>query len=278
MTPSGLPGLDPNLDGKTRQAVIAALTSVSDPAQLQGFAASIAADFPVSAALLWSKAAALVAQHPAPIAQPAADSTLPGPAAPAVQVPPPGLSWRMASNADVARDGAQSVYQRLLSQPVGTQIQQMLNGRPWQFRVISKLTDPGLTKYDRDVKGWIGSPPGQLAPAPGPFASAPRPAGPMPIAMAPHPTAAVPAHFAPTPAHVPPITTNKQVQAGLNALGYHGADGRLLVDDGGIGPNSQAAVRKFQSDHGLTVDGIPGPVTRGALAAALAAMGLGVAA
>ena len=35
--------------------------------------------------------------------------------------------------------------------------------------------------------------------------------------------------------------------------------------DGKFGANTQAAVQKFQSDHGLTVDGIVGPETAAAL-------------
>jgi murein L,D-transpeptidase YcbB/YkuD len=273
VTPSGIPSLDPGMDATTRQAVIAALTSVNDPAQLQGFASSIAGDYPLSAALLWAKAAAIVANHPAPVsveqAAPPRGVIAPGPAAqPVVQVSPQGYSWRLASNADVARDGVQSRYQSLMSSPIGTQIQEMHNGRAWQFRVISKTTDPGLTTYARDVKGWIGTPYGQLAPAPAPTSMA----APAPAHHA--PPASVPAAYHPGPTRAPvPVTTNPQVQSALTQLGY----GPLKVD-GIIGPASQAAVKKFQADHGLKVDGIPGPVTKTALATALAQKGLGVAA
>ena len=279
LAPATIPTLDPTLDPQTRQAVIAALTSVNDPAALQGFASNLAADHPISASLLWSKAAALIAQHPPPVsvehAAPPPGVITPGPAVqPAVQQPPQGYSWTLASNADVARDGVQGRYQSLMSSPVGTQIVESHNGRVWQFRVISKATDPGLTAYARDVKGWIGAPVGQLAP--GPLAQAAPPPHRM---VSPAAASTVPASYAPSSSRAPvPVVTPKQIQAALNQLGYHGANGAALVVDGSIGPNSQAAVRAFQSDHGLKVDGIPGPVTKTALASALAQKGLGVAA
>lgn len=48
----------------------------------------------------------------------------------------------------------------------------------------------------------------------------------------------------------------KAIQNKLNRLGYGPLD-----EDGQDGPNTQAAVRKFQSDKGLQVDGIAGPIT-----------------
>lgn len=51
----------------------------------------------------------------------------------------------------------------------------------------------------------------------------------------------------------------------LHALGYY--DGRL---DDVFGPGTEAAVMEFQRRNGLTVDGIAGPVTLKAIAAALA--------
>jgi hypothetical protein len=296
VTPEHLPALDGNLDARTRQAVIAMLTSETDPAKLQGFAGAIAGHFPLSAALLWAKAAAEVAQHPPPIAPPPAVVVpTPGPAppgptpivpaptpAPVAVAPPSGYTWRLATDADVTRDGAVGAYQSLLSSPIGTQIQRVLNGRAWQFRVISKATDPGLTTYARDVKGWVGTPIGQLpapvpTPTPTPFVPSVVPSAPSAVVAPPSPRI-IPGGFAPVPATPSPVVTNQQVQMALNVLGYTGANGAPLKVDGIIGPQSQGAVRKFQADHSLKVDAIPGPITKSALSSALAQKGLSIAA
>jgi peptidoglycan hydrolase-like protein with peptidoglycan-binding domain len=42
-----------------------------------------------------------------------------------------------------------------------------------------------------------------------------------------------------------------------------------LVADGKLGPKSQQAIKAFQSAHGLTADGIAGPLTQGQLRAYL---------
>lgn len=55
----------------------------------------------------------------------------------------------------------------------------------------------------------------------------------------------------------------RQVQVDLQNLGYD------LKADGVFGPITEARVRSFQGDHGLTVDGIVGPQTHGALSVAL---------
>lgn len=52
-----------------------------------------------------------------------------------------------------------------------------------------------------------------------------------------------------------------RVQKGLNRKGYG------LVEDGILGAMTFAAVKDFQSKHGLLVDGIPGPDTMGVLTA-----------
>ena len=56
----------------------------------------------------------------------------------------------------------------------------------------------------------------------------------------------------------------KALQAALNRLGAS------LVVDGDVGPASRAAIRAFQSAHGLVADGVAGPVTWAAIDAAIA--------
>jgi Putative peptidoglycan binding domain len=55
----------------------------------------------------------------------------------------------------------------------------------------------------------------------------------------------------------------RKLQRRLTALGY--APGGV---DGVIGPATKSALKRFQSDHGLTSDGVVGPATKTALAAA----------
>ena len=55
-------------------------------------------------------------------------------------------------------------------------------------------------------------------------------------------------------------SVNKQVQQKLKNLGYY--TGAI---DGIIGTKSKSAIRRFQRDYGLVVDGIIGPKTLGAL-------------
>ncbi|MFC3650433.1 peptidoglycan-binding protein [Dyella humi] len=57
----------------------------------------------------------------------------------------------------------------------------------------------------------------------------------------------------------------RTLQANLAALGYTDSRGQPLQPDGHFGRNTEAAVRAFQSDHGLLVDGIVGKNTLEAL-------------
>lgn len=53
----------------------------------------------------------------------------------------------------------------------------------------------------------------------------------------------------------------RKLQTDLAALGYTNNRGHALQPDGHYGPNTEAAVRAFQSDHGLLSDGIAGKRT-----------------
>lgn len=44
----------------------------------------------------------------------------------------------------------------------------------------------------------------------------------------------------------------------LNAYGYRDADGDILAVDNDFGANTEYAVRNFQEDNGLAVDGVVG--------------------
>jgi peptidoglycan hydrolase-like protein with peptidoglycan-binding domain len=74
--------------------------------------------------------------------------------------------------------------------------------------------------------------------------------------------AAVPATYTPGPiaptqsTDAPPMSS-AQVQSALNAAGAMPP----LVVDGKVGPKSVAAIKAFQTTHGLSADGIVGPLT-----------------
>lgn len=57
----------------------------------------------------------------------------------------------------------------------------------------------------------------------------------------------------------------KQLQHSLSQLGYTDAHGRPLQSDGDFGPSTLKAVKSFQADHRLLVDGIAGTATNQAI-------------
>ena len=74
----------------------------------------------------------------------------------------------------------------------------------------------------------------------------------------------------PDPTEERATADRRELQAGLNALGYTDARGRPLAVDGQDGPGTRAATEAFQREQNLAPDGIAGSRTRTALAAALA--------
>jgi len=52
------------------------------------------------------------------------------------------------------------------------------------------------------------------------------------------------------------------VQQQLHDLGYHDSRGNLIGVDNHFGPTTEAAVKAFQTDHGLKPDGVAGPATQ----------------
>jgi hypothetical protein len=67
--------------------------------------------------------------------------------------------WRVATNADVVRDGVGARFAEMLAQPVGTRSESELhNGRIWCFQVVSHLTHPHLTTHSKDVVAYLAPP------------------------------------------------------------------------------------------------------------------------
>ncbi|MFT3667243.1 MAG: peptidoglycan-binding protein [Pseudoxanthomonas sp.] len=63
--------------------------------------------------------------------------------------------------------------------------------------------------------------------------------------------------------------TVRELQQQLNQLGYHDANGQPLeTSSGKFGPQTEHALRSFQADHGLKVDGAYGDRSREAMASA----------
>ena len=170
------------MDAQTRQAVIAALTTETDPAKLQGFAASIQFQYPIAAGLLWAKAAAMIAQQavpallatpvvparvfpPIPSAPPAPGIIQPPSPAPAPNVPvqpvapaPSGYAWKLAADADVARDATQLALPGAPCKPVGHRGAGDAQRPPLEVpRHQQPTPDSTLTTFAKDVKGWIAS-------------------------------------------------------------------------------------------------------------------------
>jgi putative chitinase len=58
--------------------------------------------------------------------------------------------------------------------------------------------------------------------------------------------------------HNPQVQSLQQL---LSRLGYRDPNGHPLAADGDFGRNTEHAVRAFQRDHGLQVDGVAGPAT-----------------
>lgn len=62
----------------------------------------------------------------------------------------------------------------------------------------------------------------------------------------------------------------RELQQQLNQLGYRGADGRALeTSSGKFGPQTEHALRAFQADRGLKVDGEYGHQSREAMASSV---------
>jgi len=136
---------------------------------------------------------------------------------------------------------------------------------------IQRIHDYLGVQYWQSGKGWIGRPPGSkndhlhiettaeawddnrtVEERIGDNKPAPRPAPGRPTW---------------TPCRLGDKGTNVTlIQSVLRLEGYKNSTGRkLIVIDGDFGPNTDKRVRQYQSAKGLTVDGIVGPKTAGAM-------------
>lgn len=125
---------------------------------------------------------------------------------------------------------------------------------------ITRIHDYPRTRYWRAGRGWVNASPGQ---------------GGQWVHVETHPDewwnnrpigerVTEPAEATPNPA--PPKFPGKPVKIGSKGVTVQIVQGRLgIVSDGKFGPRTDDAVRAFQRDRGLTVDGIVGPVTWAAL-------------
>jgi peptidoglycan hydrolase-like protein with peptidoglycan-binding domain len=133
-------------------------------------------------------------------------------------------------------------------------------GTPVQVVVPVTKTKPVIGRAIAPV------PPGNIpTPHVAPTVTTPSPP-PIPATYSPPPRIELPQVLTSTGNSTLTVSSNQDVQRALNTLGMATPP---LVVDGQIGPKSQAAIRSFQSQHGLTVDGIAGPQTKTALQAAL---------
>jgi len=172
-------------------------------------------------------------------------------------------------------------------------------------KVVGHVQGEIYTGPDASLKGYTWNaatshldPPSTVVPHPATPVDVPKPStpasafanpAPLPTVIAPNPAAIPGAQFDTGPGTVtvgpittlegimgiavPTVSTSKDVQHSLNRLGYKGADGKVLAEDGDIGPNSIFAVKAFQKDHGLKVDGDPGPITKTELQVAVTGLG-----
>ena len=255
--PAPVPALDPGMDPQMMAAVLQALASETDPNKLAQFGQSIAAQYPIASALLLSKARALGYAPPPPTPAPA-----PAPVIPTVVIPGPSPADAQISAAGTAlltylqNNGCsqaalapvsafQSAYNADPLLPDGTLVVDGKYGQHTQDALqaaIDHLMGGGLT----------------------------APQNCFPVAVGPAPTPAAPPSSG---VYQASVSSPVSIQHALNLLGVPSPP---LVEDGDIGPLSTSAIKTFQFDNSLTVDGIAGPQTVAALNGALqaqAAMG-----
>ncbi len=186
------------------------------------------------------------AAAPVRLAYTAAVTTPPTAAAPAAQL----------------RQGAQG--------PAVAQMQEALRGLGYNVGPIDgdfgPMTANALRAFQRDHGLTVDATYGPQTraamdaarrPAPAPAAPAPVPSAPAPAPSA----AAVPQSSLRRGSHGEDV---KLLQAALQSLGYS-----VGPIDGDFGPMTEAALKAFQRDRGIVVDGRYGPQSRGALSAAL---------
>lgn len=201
---------------------------------------------------------------PAPAPVPAPNTPPPAwPSAVPSDLPPfPGPAWQPHPQPARVASRAQALLPQLWRNGAGTYVIEQAGGDWVAFQAAQMGTKKGVVAFV--PRNTAPRPPG-----PGPASARPRPDAPVVLTNAPA-SAAAPTQ---PPAHTSaPVVARPTVKKGSNGPAVADVQRRVgVLADGKFGKGTEAAVKRFQSAHGLKPDGIVGPNTWAALDAAGAA-------